>query len=414
MRIGAVLDMLSCRHLTREEARAAFTHLMSGAWCEVEIAAFISALKARGESPEEIAGAALALRETAVEFPRPSYPFADTCRHRRRQRGQLQHLHRRGSSQRGARHSGREARESLGLVPLRIGRRTRGRGRPARCPTRRRAPFPRRNRDLLSLCARLSCRRAPCFAGAENPRDPDHFQPAWTARESEPPAAAAHGSLRPGTLRAARDPLGMLGADVALVVHGSGLDEVALHGPTTAALWRDGTVTELDLPRKTRDSPAVRSTGSKVAHRKRTSTCSVVCSRGAPVPRTAMRWRSTREPSPGSPVATRRSPGAWPAPGKPWREAERPGVSRAGWSFPMVLDRIVARTRKTSLGGCGSGPSLPCCAMHRPAPDPLPPRSSAAAPDSSSSASMRRLPRVSSASHIIPLRSPTRTRRTPT
>src|SRR6185295_9263028 len=79
MRIGALLETLSCRHLTREEARAAFTHLMGGAWSEVEIAAFISALKARGESLEEIAGAALALRETAVEFPRPSYPFADTC-----------------------------------------------------------------------------------------------------------------------------------------------------------------------------------------------------------------------------------------------------------------------------------------------------------------------------------------------
>ena len=42
MRIGAVLDTLSCRHLTHDEARAAFTHLMGGAWSEVEIAALIA------------------------------------------------------------------------------------------------------------------------------------------------------------------------------------------------------------------------------------------------------------------------------------------------------------------------------------------------------------------------------------
>ena len=41
--------------------------------------------------------------------------------------------------------------------------------------------------------------------------------------------------------------LGMLGADVALVVHGGGLDEVALHGPTTGALWRDGQLAELEI-----------------------------------------------------------------------------------------------------------------------------------------------------------------------
>jgi anthranilate phosphoribosyltransferase len=35
--------------------------------------------------------------------------------------------------------------------------------------------------------------------------------------------------------------------DAALVVHGGGLDEIALHGPTTAALWKDGRVQELEL-----------------------------------------------------------------------------------------------------------------------------------------------------------------------
>ena len=79
MRIATLLDTLSRRHLTRVESRAGFQRLIEGEYSELEIAALIAALKARGESPEEIAGAAMALRDSAIPFPRPSYPFADTC-----------------------------------------------------------------------------------------------------------------------------------------------------------------------------------------------------------------------------------------------------------------------------------------------------------------------------------------------
>jgi anthranilate phosphoribosyltransferase len=41
--------------------------------------------------------------------------------------------------------------------------------------------------------------------------------------------------------------LGLLGCKAALVVHGKGLDEVAIHGSTTAALYKNGKVTELIL-----------------------------------------------------------------------------------------------------------------------------------------------------------------------
>jgi anthranilate phosphoribosyltransferase len=41
--------------------------------------------------------------------------------------------------------------------------------------------------------------------------------------------------------------LGLLGCEAALVVHGAGLDEIALHAPTQAALWRGGEVRELTL-----------------------------------------------------------------------------------------------------------------------------------------------------------------------
>jgi anthranilate phosphoribosyltransferase len=41
--------------------------------------------------------------------------------------------------------------------------------------------------------------------------------------------------------------LAMIGAEAALVVHGDGLDEIALHGPTRAVLVRDGRIGELEL-----------------------------------------------------------------------------------------------------------------------------------------------------------------------
>jgi anthranilate phosphoribosyltransferase len=41
--------------------------------------------------------------------------------------------------------------------------------------------------------------------------------------------------------------LGLLGCRAALVVHGAGIDEIALHGPTRAALLRGGEVEELTI-----------------------------------------------------------------------------------------------------------------------------------------------------------------------
>ena len=79
MRIATVLDSLSRRNLTREEMSGIFGHLMTGDYNEIEIAGLVAALKTRGETPEEIAGAASALRAAALPFPVPEYRYADTC-----------------------------------------------------------------------------------------------------------------------------------------------------------------------------------------------------------------------------------------------------------------------------------------------------------------------------------------------
>jgi anthranilate phosphoribosyltransferase len=68
---------MSGERLEREESAAIFDAVIRGEMSDVEIAAALVALKMRGETAEEIAGAAQALREGARSFPRPDYLFAD-------------------------------------------------------------------------------------------------------------------------------------------------------------------------------------------------------------------------------------------------------------------------------------------------------------------------------------------------
>ncbi|MDR1529074.1 MAG: anthranilate phosphoribosyltransferase [Burkholderiales bacterium] len=69
--------LLTGGKLDREESRQLFEAVIRGEVGDVELTALLVALKLRGETAEEIAGAAQALREGAHEFPRPDYRFAD-------------------------------------------------------------------------------------------------------------------------------------------------------------------------------------------------------------------------------------------------------------------------------------------------------------------------------------------------
>ena len=79
MSVTDLLDTLRQRSLDQAESFDAFTGLVSGQCSEIEIAALLAALKTRGETPPEIAGAAQALRASALPFPKPPYAVADTC-----------------------------------------------------------------------------------------------------------------------------------------------------------------------------------------------------------------------------------------------------------------------------------------------------------------------------------------------
>ncbi len=63
--------------LSREESQQLFDAIIKGEMDPIQLAAVLTALKIKGETPQEIAGAASALLDNASPFPRPDYDFAD-------------------------------------------------------------------------------------------------------------------------------------------------------------------------------------------------------------------------------------------------------------------------------------------------------------------------------------------------
>jgi anthranilate phosphoribosyltransferase len=71
--------LMDRRPLTRAEAHEAFSALMSGEVSPVVMAAFLAALRVKGESVEELTGAAEAMREASVPVRTDRKPLVDTC-----------------------------------------------------------------------------------------------------------------------------------------------------------------------------------------------------------------------------------------------------------------------------------------------------------------------------------------------
>lgn len=74
----ALLDTLyRGQDVSRDESRFLFEQLLTGHMDPLVLASLLTALKMKGESPAEIAGAASALIAAARPFPRPDYDFCD-------------------------------------------------------------------------------------------------------------------------------------------------------------------------------------------------------------------------------------------------------------------------------------------------------------------------------------------------
>ena len=78
--IRDVLERLLASHdLDAATTEACFEALMGGEWTEAQQAAFLVALRAKGEAPTEVAAAARVLRRVAVPVETRRRPLIDTC-----------------------------------------------------------------------------------------------------------------------------------------------------------------------------------------------------------------------------------------------------------------------------------------------------------------------------------------------
>ena len=72
-------ELLAGRDLGADTMEECFAALMAGEWSEAEQAAFLIALRAKKEAPQEVAAAARVLRRVAVPVPSSRQPMVDTC-----------------------------------------------------------------------------------------------------------------------------------------------------------------------------------------------------------------------------------------------------------------------------------------------------------------------------------------------
>jgi anthranilate phosphoribosyltransferase len=238
----ALLERLCAgESMSRGDAEQAFDAVMGGDCPPATLAALLVAMKTKGETPDEIAGAATAMRRHAIPFPRPDYAFADCCGTGGDGAGTLnvstavafilaecglpvaKHGNRAVSSSSGS----ADVLQELGL---------------------RLDPEPvvaRRMLDETGFCFLFAPQYHPGVKHAMPVRRELGMRTLFNllgplSHPAAPPVQLL-GVYDSGLCVPLAETLGRLGCTTALVVNG-GVDEVALHGPTHAALLRDGAV----------------------------------------------------------------------------------------------------------------------------------------------------------------------------
>jgi anthranilate phosphoribosyltransferase len=233
--------------LSEREVQDVFTAIVAGGVADAELAAFLVALRMKGETVHEIAGAARALRAAAEPFPRPDYMFVDTC----------------GTGGDGAhtinlstavafvaaaaglpvaKHGNRSVSSACGSADVleQMGVRI---DPPA--------DVARRALDEVGFCFLFAPQYHPGLKNAGPVRRALKVRTIMNmigplANPARPPVQVM-GVADPRFIEPAAHALALLGCERAMVLHGSGLDEAALHGTTQAALLSNGEVRTLSF-----------------------------------------------------------------------------------------------------------------------------------------------------------------------
>jgi len=233
--------------LSPDEARAGFDAVMDGGATPVGLSAFLVALRLRGETAPEIAAFARAMRQRAVAVKSDRADLLDTC----------------GTGGDGAgtfnvstvaalvvaacgvpvaKHGNRSVSGRCGSADL-----LEGLGIRADLPVE----TAERSLEQLGFGFLFAPRLHPAVGHATAVRQELGVRTVFNLLGPLANPAGARrqllGVYAPAWVERLAQVLCELGSERALVVHGSGLDEIALHGETEAAEVRDGRVTLLRL-----------------------------------------------------------------------------------------------------------------------------------------------------------------------
>lgn len=230
----AISTLLERRDLDRGTARALFTEIVEGRLPEPLMAAAFVALRLKGEAAEELTGAALALRDAARPFPSPNYLFADSCGTGGDCSGSIN-----------VSTAAAIAAAACGLPVVKHGNRS----FTSKCGSAdvlealgaRLDLSPLESREVLDrtgFCFLLAPAYHPGIAHAGPVRRALKVRTVMNllgpCLNPARPKVQLLGVADPGQLLPIAKTLRALGVERALVVHGSGLDEVAVHAFTRA------------------------------------------------------------------------------------------------------------------------------------------------------------------------------------
>jgi anthranilate phosphoribosyltransferase len=236
--------LLAGEDLSSDDSQHLFERLVLGRLEPAEIAGMLIALRMKGETAEEMIGAARALSAAAQPFERPDYLFADCCGTGGDGSGLINvstatafvaaaaglPIAKHGNRSVSSRCGSADVLEKLGArieLPPEAARAVLDETgfcflfAPAYHPGMKHAALVRRQLSVRTIMNLLG----PCI----NP--------------ARPPVQLL-GVADPRMLRRIAETLNAMGVTQALVVHGSGLDEVALHGETLAVRLSNGEITQ--------------------------------------------------------------------------------------------------------------------------------------------------------------------------
>lgn len=244
---GILENLYRAQVMTQEESQQLFTAIVNGELEPAQLAAALISMKVRGEQPAEIAGAAQALLAHAEPFPRPDYAFADivgtggdgtnsinistasafvaaACGIRVAKHGNRSVSSRSGSS------------DLLAAFGIQLDMA---------------AEKSRAALDDLGICFLFAPQYHTGFRHAMPVRKALKTRTLFNVlgpliNPARPPLALI-GVYSPELVRPIAETLRTLGYQRAAVVHGAGMDEVAIHAATQVAELKDGEITTYEL-----------------------------------------------------------------------------------------------------------------------------------------------------------------------